>query len=354
MKLIYSIITLLLMIGSFNANSESILTINEPAKIQKAEVVDKKEERSTVVLKPVINEIENKKEKGINENEFKQPWWLPHLFTILGFIVAALIVIFQLNKQHKSSMEVQNKNKVEELKLQIYHDFDEKLNNLSDASIKAGNYLNQLPENLALYHKQVYNNEVPIDIKQRPDEFLLVLNYLLSKILQVILLIEKYEVVEPRLKIFQSAFNSVHHNLMEFYKDLFLALIAVLPKNVKPEDIDKFGCSVISPLAISSDDFVILKQLCSKFSNAVSEVGEYQYDLRVESQNLFLGDLFGNTVPSREPIDPKCKVVKITEPEYTRVKNYFDHDSAWGKNCDEVDKQVNESFNESKVTERCT
>src|SRR3546814_15765229 len=64
-----------------------------------------------------------------------------------------------------------------------------------------------------------------------------------------------------------------------------------------------------------------LEAATNEVVDALNDLIAYGHDLQVELQNHLLGDLFETAVEHRQPIDPKCKVVKLADSE--ALKQHF-------------------------------
>src|SRR3546814_18159482 len=74
-----------------------------------------------------------------------------------------------------------------------------------------------------------------------------------------------------------------------------------------------------------------LEAATNEVVDALNDLIAYGHDLQVELQNHLLGDLFETAVEHRQPIDPKCKVVKLADSE--ALKQHFWDATAWGRSC---------------------
>src|SRR3546814_13729487 len=74
-----------------------------------------------------------------------------------------------------------------------------------------------------------------------------------------------------------------------------------------------------------------LEAATNEVVDALNDLIAYGHDLQVELQNHLLGDLFETAVEHRQPIDPKCKVVKLADSE--ALKQHFWDSTAWGRSC---------------------
>lgn len=63
-------------------------------------------------------------------------------------------------------------------------------------------------------------------------------------------------------------------------------------------------------------------------------------DFRKEIQNLLLSKTFERKLKSREPLDPKYFAISTDDIRIKELENYFEKESAWGKNKQTVEDEV--------------
>lgn len=74
-----------------------------------------------------------------------------HGLTVIGIIGAAVMVVWQLGRQHRSSLLLQRDNAREELKLPQHKVLIQRMRKLSPANVKAGLYAFMIPFNLETF-----------------------------------------------------------------------------------------------------------------------------------------------------------------------------------------------------------
>jgi hypothetical protein len=150
-------------------------------------------------------------------------------------------------------------------------------------------------------------------------------------------LIERYQIVDPRLSIFITAFNVAHHDMMESFTPLFSFLFKILPVEVLRPDGSFELLNIVNP---SDGQVHKLEMLVEAYSEASGDMGSYLYDLNVELQNTLLGGLFLNKAPRRIPIDLKYNVISTEPDEMERLRKYFEDETDWGKNKKQTEQDV--------------
>ena len=91
--------------------------------------------------------------------------------TLWGILVATKTVIWQLGRQHESSLDIQRENKREELKLRVYETLIQRMEKAQDCISKAWMYVFVLPGNIELQMRNVAAGFQPIPLNQRGPKF---------------------------------------------------------------------------------------------------------------------------------------------------------------------------------------
>jgi hypothetical protein len=100
---------------------------------------------------------------------------------------------------------------------------------------------------------------------------------------------EKYEIVNPNLVIFKTAFNAANYDVDEAFNVLSPEFAKYLPMDVATSEVQRIGTNIIVPTLPNDEQLIQLQALVSKYSKTTTEMLSYLYDLNIEAQNLFLG-----------------------------------------------------------------
>lgn len=274
----------------------------------------------------------------------QRPWWIGDLLTVLGIIVGAGIIVFQLNKQHKNDIEVQKENYREKLRLEIYQEFYTCLENANNKTSDISMYAFLITSNMQNYIQQRATGINPPPIKARAKEFGDLHFTANNTIINLIKLIEKHEIVSPELEVFKLAFNSASHNISESFNTLYSFLLGILPMDAVDAANNPIVMNVITPSEAQMGE---LENLINAYKDCHDELGGYLYDLNIELQKIFLSRLFTNEVKKRQPIDPNIKVISTAPLEIEQLTRYFKEESPWGIHMNEVEEDVRRNFNNS-------
>lgn len=287
------------------------------------------------------NDSQTGKTKESTETSGKRPWWMGDLITVLGIIIGAGIIVFQLNRQHKNTIEVQKENYREQLRLKIYQEFYTCLESANDKTCDASMYAFLIASNFEGYLHQITSSINPPPVKARGNEFSDLHFTANNSIISLIMLIEKHVIVSPELEVFKLAFNSASYNISEAFRPLYSFLLGILPMDAVNASGIPVAMNVISPTPSQMSE---LDGLIKPYKEAHDELASYLYDLNIELQKIFLSRLFTSKVEIRQPIDPSFKVITTEPTDIEILKQYFKEQSPWGIHMNEVEDDVRKNI----------
>ena len=280
-----------------------------------------------------------------------RPWWLNDLLTLIGIVVTlsgivigAKMIVYQLARQHESALALQKESLREKLRLEIHREFLPLLDEAGDKSSSARIYAFTIPVNFRNYLDQFHKGFNPRPIKDRSPEFSKRHFESINSIIKLVRLIEKHDVVSKDLEIFKYALHVANHDLTKFFHPLHSYLVHLLPMDVNEPNSNVQVINVVHP---TESDLQQLDVLVGAYINAQEDLDGFLYDLNVELQNIFLGKLFGNKVPRRQPIDPRVKVVSTEPEEMKKLRHYFEKETDWGRNKSRIEQEVSAKFTDS-------
>jgi len=139
--------------------------------------------------------------------------------------------------------------------------------------------------------------------------------------------IEKWEIADPALSLFQAAFASVGHDIRSKAQQLTSISLSVgdvrmaAARELQPEgelhELPSFDHQQVEAL-----EFGMRQLLC-----ATSDAGGYLHDTRIGLQNLLLADIFQNKLPPRQPLDPTIEPLSLKRA--AEQEDYFLNRSPW-------------------------
>ena len=253
------------------------------------------------------------------------------LINLFGIVVSATIIIWQIRKQHKNNYDLQRENHREKIKLEIYSEYKETISKASDKVGSAGNKARSILTHFDIYVRQISKGIKPLPINDREIDFRDLHFAAIDSITTLISLLEEYEIINPDIKIFKTAFSCASYEMSEALFPFQAVLIDFLPCDVSIQDREKVGTDILIPKAPSQNDFKRIKAAAEKYIDTALETNCYILDLAKEAQKIFLGNLFPNHLLPRKPLGPKYIVIS-TEPENVKMLNkYFFEETEWSK-----------------------
>ncbi len=267
------------------------------------------------------------------------PWWIGHLVTFLGIVVAASMIVFQLGRQHQNELNRQNENFKGQLKLQIYQEFSQRLASASEAVGIAGLYAMGSHTHSVIYAKQISQGMTPSPVAERALLLLDKQRVASDEAVGVSFLFEKYQVVHPDFDIFLTAISAASHDLGVAFRALFDFMLIHFPVDARASaDVDNVK-------VLKATELEDLHALASEYQRASMALDCYLSDMRVELQKLLLGHLFEAVVPRRRPADPSVKVVTLEPANVKSLRQHFLKNTAWGKSTVESIFAVHREYN---------
>ena len=177
---------------------------------------------STTVNKAVPPQI-------VIKSDESRPWWLGDLLTFLSIIAGVLLIVFQIGKQHKNQINAQKENNREQLRLEVYQEFSKAYAEANEKTIDVGMYVFILVTNMQIYLDQKKIGINPGPLTGRVLEFFTKNGEASKSIIDLICLIEKYEIVCPKLEIFNTAFSASSYDMMKAFNPLHSYMLSLYP-----------------------------------------------------------------------------------------------------------------------------
>jgi hypothetical protein len=275
---------------------------------------------------------------------FKE-FWVPLAQSLAPFL-AAWMMLIQINRNHRNNIVLQTEKIKDDFKNKLYAEINERLEIADDAAITAAGYVNKIALSFTSYLTSIELGHNPLLPKERIPEVINLQYQGSNAITKLIYVIEKYEIVQPELKIFQKALNVCMHDISAAFTPFFQESLLILPITIEENINGRVEKRDIPKPFPTRERFENFKKLGFNYQKAWNNITGVTYDFRIEIQNLLLGNIFGRKVPSRQPIDPNIKVIATDPENIQKLNQYFDEETAWGKYAADIKKQVRESLNQ--------
>jgi hypothetical protein len=250
----------------------------------------------------------------VTENSGK-PWWVEVLVTFASVTISALLIIWQIGRQYRNSIDLQQDNHRNQFKIKLYQELASFIDKATD-KVRIGIVGLMLPGKIANSGSYTEIHERPLDISNGSSE-------LVIEVTKLMCFLETYEVVMPRFRIFRLAFGCATDKLQKVTSEYFTMLLRFLPTDVKEEDAKRLGINVLPPVKPNNDELDKLREMGSQYFQECQDVYCYIHDLRIEAQKELLGNIFGNDVHGRIPIEEEYVVISTDKTKLAELENYF-------------------------------
>ena len=154
----------------------------------------------------------------------------------------------------------------------------------------------------------------------------------------LLIVIERWEIAEPRLFLFRAAMNSAAHNLSTTAQQLTAIAINVGHSRINAAREMQPGGELQELPPFDGTQVDALEFGVAQLLRAGSEAGGYVHDTRIELQNLLLADIFKHKVLTRKPLDPS--IIPLTLERAVELEDYFVNWSPWAIHTAEVKARV--------------
>ena len=151
-----------------------------------------------------------------------------------------------------------------------------------------------------------------------------------ASVLDVMAVIEKYQIVEPRLYLFNLALGLRLDDLRSVFNIVMNDMRYVLPN-----ESDKKNPVPFQMPSVEFENHIQVNMDCCH--DMIADIQCYVGDLRTEIQNLFLGTLFEKTLQIRKPLDVQFKVLTTQSPAYELILQSLQEEE---KRKKERDKEI--------------
>lgn len=348
-NILFTLVFTTLILGSPVSDASNIDQLEKQETISKSPSLESKQPAPNIKSKDATNSLEKENEVAALESErsksVSEYWWLDNLVNILGIVAGALLIVWQLGRQHKNELRIQKENYREKLRLDIYQEFSKMRIEAESQLVGLGSYVSIIPTYFVLANETAKAGNVPIPIISRSNVFMAKHQEATNKAIQLIKLIEKYEIVSPEFEIFKIAMLAANYDLILAFTPLIQALVKLLPIEVPDKHGNIQTVNIITP---TSEQFEEFEAIVNTYVNAKEDLCCYIFDFNLELQNKFLKGLFQNIVQFRKPKDPKYKVISTEPGRIKELMKYFEEETAWGKAGKRADEDVRRALeNES-------
>ncbi len=225
------------------------------------------------------------------------------LLQLTAIVVSVLIVVYQVGRQHRSSLELQRENLKDEQRLKLFDDLSEKIVAAEKALVDLSLWGFFVPSELRNFiHQSRIPGFTPVPVRSRSTQFLEKQREVDKALNAVIRTIEYREVIDPAFVIFRYAITSGSEKCREAFNAFNQAILPLLPVD-PPPDLAAKGITPRSLKAPTEEDVEALEPLGRSLHSEYLELGGYLSDLSREAQNRLIGSLFAQQLQPRRPLE---------------------------------------------------
>lgn len=246
------------------------------------------------------------------------------LVPILSVLVGIVMVLYQMERQHKDNSQLQLSNHKEELKLKVYKEISEyvscAMQTYEENQILINSLIGQYQNCLICQDAnsnpspKIYTNGT--ELKDAHSRMSRSLTQLMNKLAE-------YEIVDKNIEIFRTALASAVQLILEAYLEFQRNIFAYLPYDISEERREQLGVNIKHVKSPTQQDLEVIEQSFNSYTEANLEGYCFVSDLSREAQNVLLGNLFNNQLPPREPSDSHYVVVTTKPEEIEGLRIYF-------------------------------
>jgi hypothetical protein len=227
-----------------------------------------------------------------------RPWLLPqHVLSLAGLVVGFIVLSWQLERQHRNSLDANRRQSQDRLKVDIYNEIAKRLEAASAPLVDAS----MTPT--AVVGELVIRLQNQMRSRHRPASLLALSTDANRAVTSLAAILETYEFVMPEFLLFR-------RKLAHAAQGLRVALGDFVPLAIPYVAVGTDGAPLRwPPTQLEMDE---MSRLAGIARRAGADVSAVLYDLRIDAQNYLLGNLFGRQLPKRAPTDPSVEVTSIT------------------------------------------
>ncbi len=250
--------------------------------------------------------------------------WIGPLAAIVVETLGALVVVWQFGAQARKAIEQNRINEGLKLKLRVYEEILQGCSAAIDAETSLSNLVLMFQTDVEAAHQFPPPNGVYRTPAARMPAYLEADRRFSDATIDVVLLTERWQIIDPRIDLFRFALLSAMHGHREASAAYFPFAMDAMPLELPGPPGQPPQLRVWTP-----PDLHRTQALSTALFDAVKTCESYVADMQVEMQNLLVGGLFESRIAPREPLDPKYVALRLDR--YEQLKAHFENDTPWGQ-----------------------
>lgn len=235
-----------------------------------------------------------------------------------GVLIAAVIVIWQVGRQQRNSLELQRETLRDEQRIRLFNALSTEIAAADTAIVSLSSWGTYLPTTLRLY---LANRQYGVRINDRTGELQKLQRAVDDEVIKLITLLEYREIVYPALYAFRIAIGDQLKRARQASQDLLEIVMPILPVDPPVEGAGTEPRALMMP-----DEARIgaIREADQKLKDEYSTLSNFLNDLNRDIQSALLGTLFGRAVQPRLPLDPSVVVLSTSRSGLEELEQRLD------------------------------
>ncbi len=250
-------------------------------------------------------------------NPTLQSTLLTNVTTVAIAVAGAIVVLLRIGHEAKNVINQNKQNEAQKLKLRVYEEVATKYEQSSDSIVSLLDFIRTLLLELEAYSKSENKTDDYRRINSRTVEMIKTKTLESSATTAMYGALEKWEIIDPRFHVFKVAFSAISHEIGEAYGELYFKVYTRMPVEFSSNASNNV---LMPPKPLSPAELTEITEIGERLVAALNNFLAYVFDLRVEMQNLLLGDLFApHKARTRIPKDKSLIVISLESVREFRI-----------------------------------
>lgn len=265
-------------------------------------------------------------------HESDTAWIIEQIVPVLTALIAVLMAYWGFQKSYRN-IEKDHKH---EFQIRTYEKILEAISLVTNQSSSYIAFLSSFSSQLTINFSSQEIGLLPTDLGSRPKDYIHRHHQYSQSITNLMMNLETIQIIEPKLKIFCTALSSINWEVGNYRDQITDDTFSY----VFNEFINRDGKEIkANPALITASDMKRIQDTINNMCNSAIDGMCYIEDLKVELQNLLLGEVYSNRkLALRTPLVAGKKVISIER--YDELKKYFREQHPMGIEQDRLEKEI--------------
>lgn len=233
--------------------------------------------------------------------------WVDHFWRAVSILVPAMIAVWQVNRNYRSNLRLQQEQVKRQQALDIYKEFSSAWEAATGKTQQLFGVVVSLRTYVTLRANPVFRDFSPA-LSHDTSDLIQSANELTTELLRFTSIIEKYEIV---FQGFTQMRVNTNEQGIKVHRDVAELLTAFGP--LVPADRHNHALNGFIPVATATQ-LEALNAVVDAWQEGLMDLQAFLHDLRLEAQNHLIGPFYGRKLPPRKPGDPAVRVLTPEKP----------------------------------------